>query len=44
MSEDSNGRQWFVAGKALRREGIPDLASELLGDLVHAAESTKSKN
>lgn len=44
MSEDSNGRQWFVDGKALRREGLPDLASELLGDLVHAAESTKGGN
>lgn len=44
MSEDSNGRQWLVDGKALRREGLPDLASELLGDLVHAAESTKGDN
>lgn len=38
-SDGSSGRQWYANSQLLAREGIPELAAELLNDLVHAASS-----
>jgi hypothetical protein len=36
--DGSNGREWYVGGKRLFPERLPDLAKELIGDLVDAAQ------
>ncbi len=42
-TRDGNaGREWFVDGKQLFRDRIPDLARDLLSDLVHAHENQQA--
>ncbi|MBP9093328.1 hypothetical protein KBI23_20060 [bacterium] len=43
-SDGSSGRQWYANSQLLVREGIPDLAAELLSDLVHAATDFTDAN